>query len=123
MSNSSYHSIMKSNIEKPWGSYQVLENTESYTLKKIIVNPGGKLSLQSHKHRSEHWIIAEGKAEIIIDEKVLIVGANESVIIPKGSKHRLTNNQNTKLIIFELWFGDILDEKDIVRYEDIYGRS
>ena len=114
---------MKSNIEKPWGSYQVLENTESYTLKKIIVNPGRKLSLQSHKHRSEHWIIAEGKAEIIIDEKVLIVGANESVIIPKGSKHRLTNNQNTKLIIFELWFGDILDEKDIVRYEDIYGRS
>ena len=60
---------MKSIIEKPWGSYQVLENTESYTLKKIIVNPGGKLSLQSHKHRSEHWIIAEGKAEIIIDEK------------------------------------------------------
>ena len=113
---------MKSIVEKPWGSYQVLEEGTHYLLKKIIVNSGGKLSLQSHQHRSEHWIIAEGEAEVTINNEIKIFKENETIFIPKGSKHRLTNKTDTKLIIIEFWYGNILDENDIERFQDIYGR-
>ena len=113
---------MKSIVEKPWGSYQVLEEGTHYIVKKIIVNPSGKLSLQSHKHRSEHWIIVEGEAVVTINDEIKILKENETIFIPQGSKHRLANESNKKLIIVELWYGDILDEKDIERFEDIYER-
>ena len=113
---------MKSIVEKPWGSYQVLEEGTHYTVKKIIVNPGGKLSLQSHQHRSEHWIIAEGEGVVTINDEIKILKENETIFIPKGSRHRLANEVNTKLIIIEFWYGDILDENDIERFEDIYER-
>ena len=113
---------MKSIVEKPWGSYQVLEKGTRYTVKKIIVNPRGKLSLQSHQHRSEHWIIAEGEAVVTINDKIKILKENETIFIPQGFKHRLANKEATKLIIIELWYGDILDENDIERFEDIYKR-
>ena len=113
---------MKSIIEKPWGSYQVLEEGDKYVVKKIIVNPGAKLSLQSHKYRSEHWIIAQGEAEVTVDEETKNFKENEKIFIPPLSKHRLTNNTYTKLIVIEMWYGDKLDENDIERYEDIYGR-
>ena len=113
---------MKSIVEKPWGSYQVLEEGTHFLVKKMIVNPGGKLSLQRHKHRSEHWIIAEGKAEVTIDNEIKILKENEIIFIPEGSKHRVANKLFTKLIIIELWYGDILDENDIERFEDIYDR-
>jgi len=113
---------MKSIIEKPWGSYQVLEEGAHYTVKKIIVNSGGKLSLQSHQHRSEHWIIAEGEGVVTINDEIKILKENETIFIPKGSRHRLANEVNTKLIIIEFWYGDILDENDIERFEDIYER-
>ena len=113
---------MKSIIEKPWGSYQVLEEGSHYTIKKIIVNSGGKLSLQSHQHRSEHWIIAEGEGVVTINDEIKILKENETIFIPKGSKHRLANEVTTKLVIIEFWYGDILDEKDIERFEDIYER-
>ena len=113
---------MKSIVEKPWGSYQVLEKGTRYTVKKIIVNPRGKLSLQSHQHRSEHWIIAEGEAEVTINEEIKILKENETIFIPRGSNHRLANELAKKLIVIELWYGDILDEKDIKRFEDIYER-
>ena len=113
---------MKSIVEKPWGSYQVLNEGIHYTVKKIIVNSGGKLSLQSHKHRSEYWIIVEGKAVVTINDQIKILKENETIFIPRESKHRLANESSKKLIIIELWYGDILDENDIERFEDIYER-
>ena len=95
---------------------------KKYTVKKIIVNPGGQLSLQSHKHRSEHWLIVEGNAEVIIDEKTDNLIETHSIFIPIGAKHRLTNRGSENLIVIEMWFGDNLDENDIKRYEDIYER-
>ena len=91
-------------------------------IKKIIVNSGGKLSLQSHQHRSEHWIIVEGEAEVTINDEIKILKENETIFIPRESKHRLANESAKKLIIIELWYGDILDENDIERFEDIYER-
>ena len=113
---------MKSIVEKPWGSYQVLEKGSNYQLKKIIVNSGGKLSLQSHQHRSEHWIIAEGQAEVTINKEINNLKENEAIFIPSNTKHRLANNTSKTLIVIEMWYGDILDENDIERFEDIYQR-
>ena len=113
---------MKSIVEKPWGSYQVLDQGTHYTVKKIIVNSGGKLSLQNHQHRSEHWIIAEGEAVVTINDEIKILKENETIFISRESKHRLANESVTKLIIIELWYGDILDENDIERFEDKYER-
>ena len=113
---------MKSIVEKPWGSYQILEEGTHYIVKKIIVNPGGKLSLQSHQHRSEHWIIAEGEAVVTINDEIKILKENKTIFIPRKSKQRLANESDNKLIIIELWYGDILDENDIERFEDIYER-
>ena len=113
---------MKSIVEKPWGTYQILEEGTHYIVKKIIVNSGGKLSLQSHQHRSEHWIIAEGEAVVTINDEIKILKENKTIFIPRKSKHRIANESAKKLIIIELWYGDILDENDIERFEDIYER-
>ncbi len=113
---------MKSIIKKPWGSYQILDEGEKFLVKKIVVNPGGKLSLQSHKNRSEHWIIAEGEAEITLDNNTKKLKENEMIFIQKQSKHRLSNNSSENLIILEMWYGENLDENDIERFEDEYGR-
>ena len=114
---------MKSIVNKPWGSFEILDLGKEYAVKKIIVHPGGKLSLQSHKHRSEHWLIASGIAEVIIDETTHNLKENDNIFIPKGSKHRLINLGSKNLIVIEMWFGDKLDENDIARYEDIYDRK
>ena len=114
---------MKSIVNKPWGSFEIIDEGKKYTVKKIIVNPGGQLSLQSHEHRSEHWLIAEGKAEVIIDEKTYNLIENDRIFIPIGAKHRLTNRGSQNLIVIEMWFGDNLEENDIKRYEDIYDRD
>ena len=113
---------MKSIIEKPRGSYEVLEVGTQYLVKKIIVNPEGKLSLQRHKNRSEHWIIAQGNAEVCIDGKLNNLQENETIFIPKQAKHRLTNNSSKILIVIEMWYGNNLDENDIERFEDKYER-
>ncbi len=114
---------MKSIVNKPWGSFEIIDEGEKYTVKKIIVHPGGKLSLQSHEHRSEHWLIASGVAEIIIGEKIYNLKENDNIFIPRGTKHRLANLGSDNLIVIEMWFGDKLDENDIKRYEDIYNRN
>lgn len=113
---------MKSIILKPWGSYEIIEEGTNFLVKKIIVKPGGKLSLQSHENRSEHWIVVEGEAEVIIDEKKIILNTNENVFIPKKTKHRLSNSKKIDLVIIEVWQGSLLDENDITRYHDIYNR-
>ena len=114
---------MKSVVNKPWGSFEIIDEGEKYTIKKIIVRPGGKLSLQSHEHRSEHWLIANGVAEVIIDDIVHSLKVNDHIFIPIGSKHRLSNVGSENLIVIEMWFGDKLDENDIKRYDDIYNRD
>ena len=113
---------MKSIVNKPWGSYQIIDQGENFVVKNIVVKPYGKLSLQSHKHRSEHWVIVEGRAEVTINGNITTLEPNQSIYIPSETKHRLANNYDKNLILIEVWYGEILDEEDITRYEDIYNR-
>ena len=113
---------MNSVTEKPWGSFNILHSGKKFLVKKIFVKPGGVLSLQSHEHRSEHWIVAEGEAEVTINKQVNNLKENENIFIPKGAIHRMANKKDHDLVIIEMWYGDTLDENDIKRYEDIYER-
>ena len=110
-------------IYRPWGTYETLVLGNRYQVKQIIVNPGASLSLQMHYHRAEHWVIVSGTAEVQVDDKVQILTENQSIYIPIGSKHRLTNHQSIALTVVEVQSGSILSEEDIVRFEDIYGRD
>ncbi len=113
---------MNSITEKPWGSFEILKSGKKFLVKKIFVKPGGVLSLQSHEHRSEHWIVAEGEAEVTIDKKVINLKENENIFIPKGAIHRMANRKDRDLVIIEMSDGNNLNENDIKRYEDIYER-
>ena len=113
---------MKSIVNKPWGSYQIIDQGKNFVVKNILVKPNCKLSLQSHEHRSEHWIIVEGRAEVNINGNITTLETNQSTYIPSKTKHRLANNHDKNLIIIEVWYGEILNEEDITRYEDIYNR-
>ena len=113
---------MKSIVNKPWGSYRIIDQGENFVVKNIVVKPHCKLSLQSHKHRSEHWVIVEGKAEVTLNDEISVLEPNQSIYIPSKKKHRLANNHEKNLILIEVWYGENLDEKDITRYEDIYNR-
>ena len=109
---------MKNIVNKRWGSYEVIIEGKKHTVKKLIVEPGGQLSLQSHEGRSEHWLVAEGKAEVIINDETYNLIENQHIFIPQGAKHRLANRGDQTLVVIEMWFGEILDENDIKRYED-----
>lgn len=109
-------------VNKPWGYYLNLNTDEGYKVKKIVVNPGCKLSLQKHEHRSEHWIISKGTAKVINGEDEIIVKEKGAVFIPRQNVHRVENIGDNSLHIIEVQFGDILEEGDIVRLEDDYGR-
>jgi mannose-1-phosphate guanylyltransferase/mannose-6-phosphate isomerase len=110
-------------VQKPWGSYTTLEKRDGYLLKRIEVMPGESLSLQSHKHRAEHWWVASGKAEVQCDDKTFKLKPGETTVIPKGAKHRLSNPGKKLLILIETQMGDLLDENDLTRYSDLYGRA
>jgi len=110
---------MKNFVEKRWGSYEIINEGKKYTVKKLIVNPGGQLSLQSHEGRAEHWLIAQGKAEVIINDETYNLLENQHIFIPQGAKHRLANRGKHTLVVIEMWFGEILDENDIKRYENL----
>ena len=107
---------------RPWGNFVTLIKGENWKVKKIFVKPNESLSLQKHLKRTEHWVIIKGKGKVIIDNKTSIVNVNESVYIPKGSKHRLINEEEESLILIEIQSGSYLGEDDIVRFEDNYGR-
>ena len=113
---------MNSIVEKPWGSYEILSFGENFLVKKIYVKPGGILSLQSHEYRSEHWIVAKGKAKVTINNNLSILKENDNIFVPKGAIHRIANKESEDLIIIEMWYGEKLNENDIKRYEDIYKR-
>ena len=109
-------------VKKPWGSYTVLSEAAGYKIKSITVLPNAKLSLQSHKHRSEHWTTVAGVMQIIIDEREFTQPGGQSCFIPQGAKHRMINTTDKIAIIIEVQIGDYLGEDDITRYEDNYGR-
>jgi mannose-1-phosphate guanylyltransferase/mannose-6-phosphate isomerase len=107
---------------RPWGYYQSLDLGSAHQVKRIVVAPGQRLSLQSHRHRSEHWTVVEGVAEVTVDDRVLSLRPNESVYIPLGAIHRAANPGDVPATLIEVQCGDYLGEDDIVRYEDDYGR-
>lgn len=109
--------------ERPWGRWTVLATGDGYAVKEIVVNPGEVLSLQSHEHRSEHWIVLAGTAEVTVGDDVRTREVNETVFIPAGARHRIANVGDTDMRFIEVQSGDVLAESDIERYEDRYGRS
>ncbi len=107
---------------RPWGWYDVIDESDRYKVKSIEVNPGHKLSLQRHHHRSEHWVVVSGTALTECDGKETLLAENQSTYIPVGSVHRLSNPGKIPLRIIEVQSGSYVGEDDIVRLEDIYGR-
>lgn len=110
-------------VHRPWGSYQSVDNGDRHQVKRIIVKPGGRLSLQKHHHRSEHWIVVRGAARVTVNEAVKTVHENESIYIPIGAVHRLENPGKIPLELIEVQTGSYLGEDDIIRIEDDYQRS
>ena len=110
-------------VHRPWGWYDSIDEDEGFKVKRIRVKPGASLSLQKHKHRAEHWIVVRGEATIQVGEKVFTLKANQSTYIAQGEVHRLSNHQSEPLEIIEVQSGAYLGEDDIVRLEDVYGRS
>jgi mannose-1-phosphate guanylyltransferase/mannose-6-phosphate isomerase len=110
-------------VYRPWGSYDGVDSGERFQVKRIVVKPGAALSLQMHHHRAEHWIVVSGSARVTCDDRVFILGENQSTYIPLGSRHRLENPGKMPLELIEVQSGSYLGEDDIVRFEDVYGRS
>lgn len=110
-------------VNRPWGSYSVLESADNYKMKRIVVKPGERLSLQKHLHRSEHWVVVSGTATCTVGDKVFYVRPNESTYIPVGKEHRLQNEGRLPLVIVEVQVGEYTGEDDIIRVQDDYKRS
>ena len=109
-------------VHRPWGTYEVLVNTTGYKVKRIVVKPGSKLSLQKHFHRNEHWIVVSGTATVTVDSASSMVRPNESTYIKMGQLHRLENEGKIDLVMIEVQVGEYTGEDDIVRIDDLYGR-
>ena len=107
-------------IFRPWGSYTSLVEDLTWKVKKIIVNPHQSLSLQLHKKRAENWVVVSGIAKVQINQKITFLSKNESAYIPKETKHRLSNPKNYPLVLIEIQSGELVDELDIIRFEDNY---
>ncbi len=108
---------------RPWGAFFVLDEQPGFKVKRLSVTAGGRLSLQSHKHRWEHWTVVNGTATVTVDAAILTLTRGQSVDIPLGAKHRLENLHDNVVDIIEVQFGDYLGEDDIIRYDDIYNRE
>ena len=108
---------------RPWGWFESLVIGDRFQVKRIVVNPGAALSLQSHHHRAEHWIVVEGTAKVTIDDEVKLVTENQSVYIPLGAVHRMENPGKVPMVLIEVQTGSYLGEDDIIRYEDVYARG
>lgn len=115
------HSLHRT-VSRPWGTYTILEEGPGFKIKRIVVKAGASLSLQMHHHRSEHWIVVSGVAEVVNGENTVQLQANQSTYIPAGHRHRLANATNEDLALIEVQCGPYLGEDDIVRFDDIYGR-
>ena len=108
---------------RPWGWFESLVIGDRFQVKRIVVHPGAALSLQSHHHRSEHWIVVQGTARVTVDQDVRLISENQSVYIPLGAKHRMENPGKLPMVLIEVQTGSYLGEDDIIRYEDVYARS
>jgi mannose-1-phosphate guanylyltransferase/mannose-6-phosphate isomerase len=117
------HAFSHSVEHRPWGSYQSIDRGERFQVKRISVKPGGRLSLQMHHHRAEHWVVVKGTAKVTRDDEVVLLFENESIYIPNGVKHRLENPGKIPLELIEVQSGVYLGEDDIVRFNDDYGRK
>ena len=109
-------------VERPWGSYTVLEKGEGYKIKRVVLKSGARLSLQLHRKRSEHWVVVSGVAKVTREDETYLVHTNESTYIPRNTKHRLENPEDIPLQIIEIQNGDYVEEEDIERFSDDYGR-
>jgi mannose-1-phosphate guanylyltransferase/mannose-6-phosphate isomerase len=114
--------LLHKRVERPWGSYTVLEKGNGYKIKRVVLNPGAKLSLQLHRRRSEHWVVVSGVAKVTREGETYLVHNNESTYIPINTKHRLENPGIELLQIIEVQNGDYVEEDDIERFSDDYGR-
>jgi mannose-6-phosphate isomerase-like protein (cupin superfamily) len=110
-------------VERPWGNYKTIFMGDTYQVKRIVVYPNSKLSLQSHNHRSEHWIMVEGNGNVTLGNSQIELKKDEHVYIPVQEKHRMSNFTDKNVVFIEVQNGDYLGEDDIVRYEDMYGRK
>ena len=110
-------------VFRPWGNYDSVDAGPRFQVKRIVVKPGAQLSLQMHHHRAEHWIVVSGTAKVTCDDKVFMLAENQSTYIPLGSVHRLENPGNIALELIEVQSGSYLGEDDIVRFDDVYGRT
>lgn len=115
--------IEHSKVHRPWGTYEVLVDTAGYKVKRIVVKPNGRLSLQKHFHRNEHWIVVSGTATVTVDQETKLLRPNESTYIKMGQVHRLENDGKIDLVMIEVQVGEYTGEDDIVRIEDIYARN
>ncbi len=119
------HGVVDSHhrVQRPWGFYESLTRSATFQVKRISVKPGAKLSLQLHRHRAEHWVVVSGIAQVTRDQEIFVLEKNQSTYIPIGVKHRLANIDDKPLIVIEVQSGDYLGEDDIVRFDDVYGRT
>ncbi|WP_022707403.1 mannose-1-phosphate guanylyltransferase/mannose-6-phosphate isomerase [Paracoccus zeaxanthinifaciens] len=108
---------------RPWGWFETLALADRFQVKRIVVKPGAALSLQSHVHRSEHWIVVNGTARVTVDDQVTLVTENQSIYVPLGAVHRMENPGKVPMVLIEVQTGSYLGEDDIIRYEDVYSRS
>lgn len=108
---------------RPWGSFTTLEEGAGYKIKRIEVNPGHRLSLQMHHHRSEHWIVVSGTAKVSCGDREMILSSNQSTYVPQCTSHRLENPGVIKLVLIEVQNGEYLGEDDIIRFSDDYARQ
>ena len=114
--------LQHTKVYRPWGCYEGIDLGDRFQVKRITVNPGGKLSLQMHHHRAEHWIVVSGTAQVTCGDEVKLLSENQSTYIPIGMTHRLENPGRLPLHLIEVQSGSYLGEDDIVRYEDVYKR-
>lgn len=108
--------------ERPWGGFVVLHQAPGYKVKRVLVRPGGRLSLQSHRHRTEHWYVVHGEATVTVSDSRGVFGPGESIDVPVEAIHRLENFGAVDLVVVEVQRGPYLGEDDIVRYDDVYRR-
>ena len=118
MNNTSY-----TTAHRPWGTYTILDEGDNYKVKRIVVYPGQRLSLQHHHHRAEHWTVVKGLAEVVNGEQTLKLTENQSTYIKQGDIHRLINIGDEPLVLIEVQCGSYLGEDDIVRHQDDYARA
>lgn len=109
--------------DRPWGSYDVLDDADSHKVKRIDVKPGQRLSYQRHERRAEHWFVVAGRAEVTIDGEVVSLSEGEAIDIPRGAAHRIANPGDRPLVFIEVQHGDYFGEDDIERLEDDFGRA